>query len=406
VSEAAVSDPVSAGPLRLLTPTAALLWSLQYALLQPALAYLLVTGYGVGASEVGWILGVYGAGAFLASMIIPRYAARRTDSLGPVLLAACCSLGLAVVLGLISSLPVAVVMLIVLGGPAAIGSTLLHTHLGRTGAGPALLTRLRALALLAWVVGPPLAMTIIGVYGPRAVVVALVFVAVLNIATTMFMIQLRSDLPADGPAPTRHRGAWARPATSVIMLGFVTLQAGNVAAVSIMSLFVVEDLQLDIVWAGLALGLAAAAGIPALLVIRGLRGRVSSTRLVISGCLAGILYGAGTTLVQGPLMLLVLQLLDAWFIAALSGAGLLLLQQVVGGPESAAGLHDHAARMGAVVAGPVIALSALSSLGYRGVFLGCVVLAMTGLGCVLAVSLVDRPGVSRSPAAERRPSRR
>ncbi len=390
MSEAADSGPGSAGPLRLLTPSASLLWGLQYALLNPALAYLLVSVYGATASEVGWILGVYGAGAFLASLIIPRYAARRTDSLSPVLLAGCLTLLLAIVLALVSSLPVAVIALVVLGGPAALGSTLLYAHLGRTGVGPPQLLRLRAVVSLAWVVGPPLAALLIGVFGPRSVVVALAFVAVLNIATTMFLMQLRPIEPEGRSAPIRERATPVRPVTVVIVLGFVTLQASNVAAMSIMALFVVETLRLDIVWAGVALGLAAAVEILALPAISGLRGRISGRPLVISGCLAGILYPAGMTLVQGPTLLLVLQILDAWFIATLSGAGLRVFRPSARRSESAAGLLDLIRRIGAIVAGPLIALSAVSSLGYRGVFLGCVVMAMTGLGCVLAAPLVSR----------------
>ena len=385
-----MSGPVSTGPLRLLTPSAALLWGMQYALLNPALGYLLVSVYQATPSEVGWILGVYGTGAFLASLIIPRYAASRPDSLRPVLLAGCLTLLLAIVLGLVSSLPVAVIALIVLGGPAAIGSSLLYTHLERTGVASSQLSRHRTAVALAWVVGPPLAMLIMGVFGPRAVAVALILVAVLNIATTMFLMQLRPNGTAERSAPTPMRNAPLRLVTAVIVLGFVTLQASNVAGMSIMSLFVVETLQLDIVWAGVALGLAAAVEIIALLVIGRLRGRIPCRRLVISGGAAGVLYGAGMTLVQGPASLLVLQILAGWFVATLSGAGLLLFRQVAGRSESAVALLDHTRRIGAVVAGPVIALSAVTTLGYRGVFLGCVVLAMTGLGCVLAVSLMSR----------------
>ena len=391
MSEAAESGPVRTGPLRLLTPSAALLWGLQYALLNPALALLLVSVYGATASEVGWILGLYGAAAFLASVIIPRYAARRPDSLRLVLLAGCLTLLLAIVLGLVGSLPVAVIALIVLGGPAAVGSTLLYAHLRRSGVGPTQLSRLDALVCLAWVIGPPLATLIIGVFGPRSVVVALAFVAVLNIATTMFVMQLRPTGPEDPSAPTEKRAPPLRSVTAVIMAGSVTLQASAAAAMSIMILFVVETLRLDIVWAGVALGLAAVAELLAMLVISGLRGRVSQHRVVVSGCLAGVLYGAGMTLVQGPQMLLVLQILDGWFIAALSGVGLLHVRQNDRRSESGGALHDLTRRIGSVVAGPVIALSAVSSLGYRGVFLGCVVLSMTGLGCVLAASLLSRP---------------
>ena len=147
-------------------------------------------------------------------------------------------------------------------------------------------------------------MLIMSVFGPRSVVVVLAFVAVLDIATTMFLMQQPPIGTADRSALNQKRETPARPVTAVIMLGFITLQASNVAAMSIMSLFVVETLQLDIAWAGVALGLAAALEILALLVIGVLRGRVSSRGLVISGCVAGIAYGAGMTLVHGPVTLL------------------------------------------------------------------------------------------------------
>jgi MFS transporter, SET family, sugar efflux transporter len=56
----------------------------------------------------------------------------------------------------------------------------------------------------------------------------------------------------------------SRAGIAVIIAAFIALQAANSSAVSIMSLFVTETLGLDVVWAGVALGVAAGLEIPAL----------------------------------------------------------------------------------------------------------------------------------------------
>jgi hypothetical protein len=49
---------------RLLIPSAALLWGLQFAFLNPALALLLVALFDATAAEVGWVLAVYNGSGF------------------------------------------------------------------------------------------------------------------------------------------------------------------------------------------------------------------------------------------------------------------------------------------------------------------------------------------------------
>ena len=70
---------------RLLVPTAALLWGMQIAFLSPALALILVTLYDASTAQVGWILMVYNASGFVASLLVPSYADRREDYLRPML---------------------------------------------------------------------------------------------------------------------------------------------------------------------------------------------------------------------------------------------------------------------------------------------------------------------------------
>jgi SET family sugar efflux transporter-like MFS transporter len=375
---------------RLLTPSAALLWGLQYAFLNPALALILVSVYGATASEVGWVLGIYNAGGFVASLLIPAWADRHASYLRWLLVAGTLTLVLAGVLLLVSALPVAVIALIVLGGPAGLGASLLYAHLRHSGIGPSRFTRVRAVFSFAWVAGPPLATLIIGLFGPRAILVSLAILAVLNIATTALLVREHRTVEATTAAGADDRLAVGRPAIAVIMIAFAALQATNVAVVSIMTLFVTETLGLDVLWAGVALGVAAALEIPALLVIGRLNERFSSIVLIISGAAAGALYYAGMGLVRGPVALLALQVLDAWFIAAVSGVGVLFYMQVIPRPGLASGLYANTRRIGAVVAGPVIALGSASAAGYRGVFGVCVALAVLGLAGVVVAPRLTR----------------
>jgi SET family sugar efflux transporter-like MFS transporter len=137
--------------------------------------------------------------------------------------------------------------------------------------------------------------------------------------------------------------------------------------------------RLPVAWAGAALGVAAALEIPALLVIGRLSRRVSAPWLLASGCAAGIVYYTAMAYAQGPLMLLSLQVLNAWFFAAVAGVGLTLFQELIPRPGLASGLYVNTRRVGAIVAGPIISLGSVTSFGYSGVFLGCAVLTVVAL---------------------------
>jgi SET family sugar efflux transporter-like MFS transporter len=190
---------------RLLVPSAALLWGLQIAFLSPALALILVTLYDASTAQVGWILTVYNASGFVASLLVPSYADRRQDYLRPMLACGVLTLILALVLGLTTSLPVAVVALVVVGGPAGVGSSMLYAHLRHSGAKPADIVNTRAIVSVAWIAGPPLATLIIGAFGNRAILLAIAVIAVFGITTTAVMIAQRSSARDHDGSPSRPR---------------------------------------------------------------------------------------------------------------------------------------------------------------------------------------------------------
>ena len=131
---------------RLLVPSSALLWGLQLAFLSPALALSLVNLYGATTAEVGLVLAIYNASGFVASLLLPAYTDKKHDYLGPMLGCGVLTVLLAVVLVLVTSLPAATVALVVIGGPAGVGSSMLYAHLRYSGARPVDIVNTRAIS--------------------------------------------------------------------------------------------------------------------------------------------------------------------------------------------------------------------------------------------------------------------
>jgi SET family sugar efflux transporter-like MFS transporter len=385
---------------RLLVPSSALLWGLQLAFLSPALALILVNLYGATTAEVGWVLGIYNASGFVASLLLPAYADKKNDYLGPMLVCGALTLLLVVVLALVTSLPIATLALVVIGGPAGVGSSMLYAHLRHSGARPADIVNTRAIVSVAWVAGPPLATFIIGWFGNRAILLAIAVVAVLNIATTAVMISHRKaatraaaaagDSPSTPAVATPEESPVSRAGIVLIMAAFILLQATNAAAMTIMTLYVTETLHLNVMWAGIALGVAAALEVPALISIGRLSDRYSHLGLIATGCLAGIAYYLGLAFVTGPIVLIALQVLNAWFFAGIAGIGLPLFQQMISRPGLSTGLYMNTRRVGSIVAGPIIAIGSLTVLGQRGIFLISAALTLIGLVIIAIASRTNK----------------
>ena len=378
---------------RLLTSSSALLWGLQFAFLNPVLALLLVTLFDATSADVGWVLAVYNTGGFIASLVIPGHADRSANYLRPMLACAVLTVALAVVLSVTASLPLAVIALVVLGGPAGVGSTLLYAELKHSGAGVADVMNTRAIVSFAWVAGPPLATLIMGILGNRSILPAIGAVGLLNAATTLIMISRRRSTPAAtrvAVAKEHERHPVRKTTIAAITAAFILLQATNSAAVSIMSLFVTAQLSLPVVWAGATLGAAALLEIPALWLIGRLSHRLSGYALIISGCAAGVLYYSAMTFVRDPAALIALQILNAWFFGVVVGIGMTMFQQVIPRPGLATGLFMNTRRIGAIISGPIIALASIKVLGYPGLFAACAVLTVVALIIIEATRRASR----------------
>ncbi len=390
---------------RLLVSSSALLWGVQSAFLSPVLALILTELYAATTAEVGWVLAASNASGFVAALVLPAWADRRHNYLALMMASAILTAVLAVLLAIVTTLPLAALVLIVLGGPAGIGSSMLFAHLRQAGARPADIVKTRAIISVAWVAGPPVAAAIIGWFGNRAILLAITGVAGLSIATTTLMINRhRADTQtADTPAPTTRRAEHlprvGRAGIVLITAAFVLLQATNATGMSIMTVYVTQTLGLDVLWAGIALGVAAALEVPALLLIGRLSERHSHLGLIATSCLAGIAYYLGLAFVTGPIPLIALQLLNAWSFAGIAGIGLTLFQELIPRPGLSTGLYMNTRRVGAIVSGPIIAVGSLTALGQRGIFIASAAITLLGLIPIAIAGRRHPAGTSSTPQA-------
>jgi MFS transporter, SET family, sugar efflux transporter len=369
---------------RVLVPASALLWGLQFAFLNPAIGIILVTLYDATPGEVGLALAVYNISGFVSTLVVPTRADRSGDYLVPMLWCGGFTVALTSALALSTTLPPAVLALVALGGPAGVGIGLLFAHQRSSGAGVQEVMRTRAVFSFAWVAGPPLAAFLMGLLGNRSVLWAIAGVALLGMVVTGTMIHERSTSrarPAAADAPgDRIVEALRRPGVPVLIAALVLLMAANTASVSALPLLVTQQLGLDVIWSGVALGVAAGLEIPVLLVLGRMVGRYGQRRLIAAGCLAGVAYLVAMALCTGPVLLVGAQPLNAVYVATVSGLGLTLVQDVVGRPGLASALFMNTTRVGAIIAGPVLAVGGVRGPGYSGVFAVCAALVLGGLG--------------------------
>jgi SET family sugar efflux transporter-like MFS transporter len=372
---------------KVLWPVAAWFWALQFAVLNPLLAVLLVTLYGATPAEVGWVLGLYNVGGFATSLVIPTLADRARNYLRPLVLCAVGGVALVAVLAVTTSLPVVVLALVILGGPPGVGSTLLFAQLRHEGALPAQVIRTRAIVSFAWVIGPPLATLVTGAAGNPAALALLAGIGLVNVTTALLLLRRRGTTPADDAAPRPRLLAQLRGWNRWGVVGaFTLLQATNIATVTIATLFVSQDLGAPIVWAGIVLGAAALLEIPALLLIGRLQEQRPVRLLLAGGCACGVAYYGLVALAHEPWQLLALQPLNAWFFATVAGLGLTVFQDVFPSPGLASGLFTNTRRAGAVLAGLLIAVLGASPDPYRAVYVAAGVIVLLVFAGAAAVA--------------------
>jgi MFS transporter, SET family, sugar efflux transporter len=236
------------------------------------------------------------------------------------------------------------------------------------------ISSLRSLLSLAWVAGPPLAAYVIQTLDFRGLylLAAGIYLAILPVLFRFRREEsAQSVAGAAEPGPT-PRSLWQAAAA------FTVLQSALSLGVMSMSLYVSVNLHRDLSDAGLILGLCAALEIPLMLLFGWLAARRSLYQLVVIGAGIGIAYSLTMSLTTAVWQIAAAQLLNACFIATVSGLGISYFQDLM--PTRlghATTMFTNSYRIGVMLAGLIFGV--VQVVGYRYAYLFGAVLCACGL---------------------------
>ncbi|ASW55326.1 MFS transporter [Plantactinospora sp. KBS50] len=173
-----------------------------------------------------------------------------------------------------------------------------------------------------------------------------------------------SDRAGGVPPSDRAGGVPPRWVLVATVAAFTMLQCPLTLGMQALPLFISTDLGAPAADAGLILGLCAALEIPLMVALGLLTSRIPLRRLVLAGAGCGIGYYVLATAAPSLGVLAAGQVVNAVFIAAVSGLGISYLQELLPHhPGRATTLFTNSFPIGAILAGPLLGLAA--HVGYR-----------------------------------------
>jgi MFS transporter, SET family, sugar efflux transporter len=255
------------------------------------------------------------------------------------------------------------------------------------------MSSLRSLFSIAWVAGPPIAAVLVEAGG---FTLAYATSAALYTGVALVTVFALPDRPrdADAASPVPPAGSTSAMLWLVVVAFVLTRCAGNLA-VQALPLLTIRELDAGVGQAGLLLGLCAALEIPLMVGFGLLSTRVPVHRLLILGAGCGLAYALMVSLAGNVWVLVAGQVLNAAFIAALTGLGVTYVQDLLPSqPGRASTLYSNTFPAGAVLAGPL--LGAAQHFGYRMPYVAGAVLC--GIAVVLLTVTVRRASRDRAKA--------
>ena len=247
------------------------------------------------------------------------------------------------------------------------------------------ISALRTVFSLAWVAGPPLAAflldagSFVWVYGTAALMYALA-----ALVAIYWLDEVPAPAAAAPDAPVDDRLDAPRWTLWLTATAFTLLQTPLTLSVQALPLFLSTDLGGDVGDAGLLLGLCAALEIPLMLGLGVLATRLPLRGLLFAGAACGVAYYALVAVATGLWLLIGGQLLNALFIAAVSGLGISYMQNMLPRhPGRATTLFTNSFPLGAMLAGPLFGLA--QHFDYRLAYWMCTGLCAAGLLLLIVV---------------------
>ena len=233
---------------------------------------------------------------------------------------------------------------------------------------------------LAWVIGPPLAFSLMLNFG---------FTVMFCIAAALFLLCLGViwfTLPSVPRALTTtagevvQHGGLKNPDVRLLFIASVLMWSCNSMYIIDMPLYISSTLGLPDSLAGLLMGTAAGLEIPVMLLAGRFVRCTGKRKMVLLAVACGACFYLGLILLHDRVALMVLQLFNAVFIGIIAGIGMIWFQDLMPGrPGSATTLFTSSISTGLILAG-VLQGTVAENLGHHAVYIVAFSMALVALG--------------------------
>jgi SET family sugar efflux transporter-like MFS transporter len=248
---------------------------------------------------------------------------------------------------------------------------------------------LRMMMSLAWAAGAPLGAFVIGLIDFNGLFIA---TSMLHVVALGVVVMLRAGVrtqeklvPASaapvgqgrGPQADAPSGRLSRGRIGAITAAFVLLQSVTALTVTVMPLYVSNDLRGDLSSAGIVLGICATIEIPLMLIFGAMAARWPIRTLLLAGGGLGMAYCLAASLATNVWQIAAAQVLHACYVCTISGLGISYFQALM--PASlgrASTLFSNVGRLAGMLSGLLFGI--VAAVGYRYAYVGALALAAAG----------------------------
>ncbi|GHD62210.1 sugar efflux transporter [Jeongeupia chitinilytica] len=355
------------------------------AIFSPLQSYFFIRELGASPALVGSYLGMTGFAAILISHCIAVYSDRGVSRRWLIVFSALCGVAAFAGFILIRDFYMLAVIGLTLMSCVAIGAPQLFALASETfkEGHEAFMGLMRAMVSVAWVVGPPMAFSLVGLFG-----FPVTFGILVATSATVALIALNLPDPVchgesssklEGNAKPDRSGSRFKLLCAVAGMGLLYSAINNYTI--LMPLYIVQTVRLGEWTPGVLFGLTAAFEIPLMLMAGRISKRVSHQGQLVLAAFLGGLYYTLFMMLESVYALLPIQAIGAASVALSATAGLQFFQHLMRERLGYASTLYTNAIVGGMALGAFAGGMVASVWGYRLALAANVMLCVAALGC-------------------------
>jgi len=332
------------------------------AAINPNLPLYIQSAFSVDQVTLGILLALNAVSGLIFTLALPYISDYKSNDRRLLVCVSIIASASFLILSHIQSVSFFIIAILVGFGPCSSSSSLFFSYARRVAPSDKFIITLRGLFSVAWSVAPALTTAAMGTFGAWSMLLvggASCFVTALAGCYTRDKKERQGvRLKTEGSKNTRY--IWT------VLVSFIFIISANYLLTASTSLFLLNDLRVPIGHIGFVASASALLEIPIFFVLGRLNVSGARRGYTLSAIICGILYSVFISLSDNFVSVLLLQPLNAYFVATAVGVGLTWFQDMVPSRTGLmTGLFSNISRLSGLFAAPIMGILAAYFSTYR-----------------------------------------